>query len=191
MTKAQSRCHLPQGTIRVRDYCMVRQVVHHLQIILSGSGRDDGRAWPVDETYIAIKGIWRYLYRAVEKQGMTIDFLLREDRAIEAARAFFRPLTAHSDRPPRKATLDGHRPSHRALRLLHREHPAWRRVKVRRPKYLNNLIEQDQRAIEQRYAPMKGFKSFANAGITIAGIELAHRLHKHQCTGTDVPGRCG
>jgi transposase-like protein len=64
-------------------------------------------------------------------------------------------------------------------------------VKVRRPKYLNNLIEQDQRAIEQRYAPMKGFKSFANAGITIAGIELAHRLHKHQCTGTDVPGRCG
>jgi transposase-like protein len=134
---------------------MVRQVVHHLQIILLGSGRDDGRAWPVDETYIAIKGLWRYLYRAVDKQGMTIDFLLREDRAIEAARAFCRPLTGHSDRPPRKATLE------------------------------------DQRAIEQRYAPMKGFKSFANAGITIAGIELAHRLHKHQCTGTDVPGRCG
>ena len=93
--------------------------------------RSTGSSWRVDKTYIAIKGIWHYLYRAVDKQGMTIDFLLREDRAIEAAMAFFRPLTAHSDRPPRKATLDGHRPSHRALRLLHHEHPAWRRVKVR------------------------------------------------------------
>jgi len=66
------------------------------------------------------------------------------------------------------------------LRLLRREHPAWRRVKVRSSKYLNNLIEQDHRAIKRRYAPMKGFKSFANATITIAGIELAHRIHKHQ-----------
>jgi transposase-like protein len=60
--------------------------------------RSTGSSWRVDETYIAIKGIWRYLYRAVDKQGMTIDFLLREDRGIEAAKAFFRQaLTAHSD----------------------------------------------------------------------------------------------
>ena len=143
--------------------------------------RPIGSSSRVDETYISIKAKWHYLYRAVDKQGRTVDFLLREDRGIEAAKAFFRKaLTAHSDRPPRKVTLDGHRPSHRALRLLRREHPAWRRVKVRSSKYLNNLIEQDHRAIKRRYAPMKGFKSFANATITIAGIELAHRIHKHQ-----------
>jgi len=67
-----------------------------------------------------------------------------------------------------------------AMRLLRREHPAWRRVRVRSSKYLNNIIEQDHRAIKRRCASMKGFKSFANAAVTIAGVELAHRIHKHQ-----------
>jgi DDE domain len=67
-----------------------------------------------------------------------------------------------------------------ALWLLRREHPCWRNVKVRTSKYLNNLIEQDHRAIKRRCASMAGFKSFANAAITIAGIELAHRIRKRQ-----------
>ena len=100
---------------------------------------------------------------------------------IAAAQAFFRRAVAsHRHRPPRKVTLDGHVPSHRALRLLRREHPAWRRVRVRSSKYLNSIIEQDHRAIKRRCASMKGFKSFANAAVTIAGVELAHRIHKHQ-----------
>ena len=82
--------------------------------------------------------------------------------------------------PLGEVTLDGHVPGHRALRLLRREHPAWRRVKVRNSKYLNNIIEQDHRAIRRRCASMKGFESFANAAVTIAGVELAHRIHKHQ-----------
>jgi transposase-like protein len=61
-----------------------------------------------------------------------------------------------------------------------REDPTWRRVTVHSSKYLNNLIEQDHRAIKRRYVPMKRFKSFADATITSAGIELAHRIHKHQ-----------
>jgi transposase-like protein len=77
-------------------------------------------------------------------------------------------------------TLDGHVPSHRALRLLRREDPRWLQVKVRSCKYLNNIVEQDQRAIKRRCASMVGFKSFDNAAITIAGIELAHRIHKRQ-----------
>jgi transposase-like protein len=83
-------------------------------------------------------------------------------------------------RVPRKVTLDGHLPSRRALWLLRREHPCWRNVKVRTNKYFNNLIEQDHRAIKRRSASMAGFKSFANAAITIAGIELAHRIRKGQ-----------
>ena len=110
-----------------------------------------------------------------------MDFLLRPDRGIAAAQAFFRKaLASHPKRAPRKITLDGHVPSHRALKLLRREHSAWRRVRVRCSKYLNNIIEQDHRAIKRRCASMKGFKSFANAAITIAGIELAHRIHKRQ-----------
>jgi hypothetical protein len=76
--------------------------------------------------------------------------------------------------------LDGHVPSHRAVWLLRREHPCWRHVKVRTCKYLNNIVEQDHRAIKRRCASMAGFKSFANAAITIAGIELAHRIRKGQ-----------
>ena len=93
--------------------------------------RSIGSSWRVDETYISIKGKWHYLYRAVDKQGRSIDFMLRPDRGIAAAQAFFRKaLASHPDRAPRKVTLDGHAPSHRALRLLRREHPAWRRVRV-------------------------------------------------------------
>ena len=143
--------------------------------------RSVGCSWRVDETYIAIKSNWHYLYRAVDKHGRTVDFLLRADRGIAAAQAFFRKaLASHTDHPPLKITLDGHWHSHRALRLLRREHAAWRRVRVRSSKYLNNIVEQDHRAIKQRCGPMRGFKSFANAAVTIAGIELAHRIHKHQ-----------
>jgi transposase-like protein len=117
--------------------------------------RSIGSSWRVDETYISIKGKWHYLYRAVDKQGRSIDFMLRPDRGIAAAQAFFRrALASHPDRAPRKVTLDGHVPSHRALRLLRREHPAWRRVRVRSSKYLNNIIEQDHRAIKRRCASM-------------------------------------
>ena len=96
----------------------------------------------VDETYIAIKGNWHYLYRAVDKQGRTVDFLLRPDRGVAAAQALVRKAFAsHPDHPPLKITLCGHWHSHRALRLLRREHTAWRRVRVRSSKYLNNLVE--------------------------------------------------
>ncbi len=124
---------------------------------------------------------WHYLYRAVDKHGNTVDFLLPPDRGISAAQAFFRKALASTlPRVPRKVTLDGHVPSHRALWLLRREHPCWRNVKVRTNKYLNNIIEQDHRAIKRRCASMAGFKSFANAAITISGIELAHCIHKGQ-----------
>jgi transposase-like protein len=93
------------------------------------------------------------------------------DRGIAAAQAFFRKaLTSQTDHPPLTITLDGHWHSHRALHLLRREHAAWRRVRVRSSKYLNNIVEQDHRAIKQRCGPMRGFKSFANAVITITGI---------------------
>jgi len=123
---------------------------------------------------------------------MTIDFLLRRDRGIAAAQAFFRKaLISVAPRVPRKVTLDGHVPSRRALWLLRREHPCWRNVKVRTNRYLNNIIEQDHRAIKRRCASMAGFESFANASITIAGIELAHRIRKRQFRLSRCRRGCG
>lgn len=77
---------------------------------------------------------------------------------------------------PRKITLDGNGASHLALRLVRHEDPRWRAVVVRRCRYLNNIVEQDHRAIKHRCVPMLGLKSFTTAAITLAGIELAHRI---------------
>jgi transposase-like protein len=110
-----------------------------------------------------------------------VDFLLRPDRCIAAAQAFFRKaLSTSLPRWPRKITLDGLRQSHLALRYLRREDPKWKYVQVTSSQYLNNLIEQDHRAIKRRCASTGGFKSFGTAAITLAGIELAHRIRKKQ-----------
>jgi transposase-like protein len=148
-------------------------------------------SWRVDETYICISAKWHYLYRAVDKHGKTVDFLLRPDRGIAAAQAFFRKaLSTSLPRWPRKITLDGHVASHQALRLLRRENPKWKYVLVRSCPYLNNIVEQDHRAIKRRCISMAGFKSFANAAITLAGIELAHRIRKRQFAfGPSLPRR--
>ena len=71
-------------------------------------------------------------------------------------------------------------PSYCAVRLLRRENPKWKYVELRCSKYLNNIVEQDHRAIKRRCASMTGFKTFSSASITISGIELAHRIHKRQ-----------
>ena len=81
---------------------------------------------------------------------------------------------------PRKITLDGHAQSHLGLRLLRREDPKWKFVLVRTNRYLNNIVEQDHRAIKQRCRSMLGFKSFRTVAVTLAGIELAHRIRKRQ-----------
>ena len=86
-------------------------------------------SWRVDETYIKVRGKWNFLYRAVDKHGKTVDFLLRPDRSVAAAQAFFRnALSRCLPRWPRKITLDGLKQSHVALRLLRREDPRWRSI---------------------------------------------------------------
>jgi hypothetical protein len=108
-------------------------------------------------------------------------FLLRSDRGIAAAQAFFRKaLSRYLPQWPRKITLDGLMRSHLTLRYLRREDPKWKYVQVRCGQYLNNLVEQDHRAIKRRRASMGGFKSFKTAAITLAGIDLDYRIRKRQ-----------
>jgi transposase-like protein len=111
--------------------------------------RPVGGSWRVDETYIKIKGQWAYLYRAVDKAGRTVDFLLSRRRDMAAAQRFFaRAIRQHG--APRVITLDGYAASHQAVAKLKEVGTLSQRVCVRSSKYLNNLIEQDHRRIKQR-----------------------------------------
>ena len=141
--------------------------------------RPAGRSWRVDETYVKIRGQWVYLYRAVDREGKTVDFRLSARRDVAAAKAFFRKAVK-SQGAPQSITLDGYAASHRAVRELKADGLLPEGTKLRSSKYLNNLIEQDHRNIKSRVAVMLGFKRFKNAAVTIAGIELMHRIRKGQ-----------
>src|SRR5246127_911920 len=139
-----------------------------------------GRSWRGDETYVQIPGGGGYLYRAVDRTGRTVNFRLSPKRDVAAAKAFFRKAIKSQQCCPRTITLDGYTASHRAGRELKAEGCLATNTKLRSSKYLNNLIEQDHRGVKQRIAVMLGFKRFNNAAITIAGIELLHRIRKGQ-----------
>ena len=96
------------------------------------------------------------------------------------AKAFFQRAFEGQRRLPRAITLDGYQASHRAAREFLAANGRGKRTKLRSSKYLNNLIEQDHRSIKLRLGPMLGFKRFRRASITIAGIELMHRIRKGQ-----------
>jgi transposase-like protein len=137
-------------------------------------------SWRMDETAVSVRGGKHYLYRAVDRHGKSVDHLLCADRSRDAAHAFFRKAVGNATEWPRTVNLDGNLASRLALRMLGKEDARWQRVVVRDRRYLNNIVEQDHRAIKSRCASMLGFKSFGTAAITLAGIELAHRIRKGQ-----------
>ena len=100
-----------------------------------------GRSWRVDETYVKIKGRWTYLYRAVDKEGKTVDFLLRAKRDVAAAKAFFRRAFMRQRRLPQKITLDGYQASHRAVKEALGEHPEGNQCEIRSSKYLTDVFD--------------------------------------------------
>ena len=143
-------------------------------------GSPTGRSWRVDETYVKLRGQWVYLYRAVDRAGQTVDFRLSATRDVAAAKAFFKKAIKSQSRPPQTITLDGYAASHRAVREMKADGLLPEDTTLRSSKYLNNVIEQDHRNIKSRMNVMLGFKRFKNAAITIAGVELMHRIRKDQ-----------
>ena len=135
-----------------------------------------------------MKGRWTYLYRAVDKLGQTVDFLLSERRDVAAAKRFFsEAMKKHGT--PRVITLDAYAASHRAITELQSVRTIARRVGIRSSKYLNNVVEQDHRRIKQRVRAMLGFKRLETAAITISGIELAEKIRKQQFKIGNLPDR--
>lgn len=141
--------------------------------------RTVGRRWRMDETYIKVKGQWKYLYRAVDTAGQTIDFLLAAKRDAAAALRFFRKAIRHHGEPE-VVTIDKSGANTAALAALNAGKPDEETITVRQSKYLNNLVEQDHRNIKRRTRPMLGFKSFRRAQTILAGIELIHMIRKGQ-----------
>ena len=114
-------------------------------------------SWWMDETYIKVKGQWYYPYRAVDKTGQTIDFLLIVQRDEEAALRFLqKAIRRHG--VPEKITIDGSAAHEAAIKRYNEEHGT--AIAIRKIKYLNNLVEQEHRAVKRVTRPMLGFKSF-------------------------------
>src|SRR5881296_2935810 len=134
-------------------------------------------SWRMDETYIKIKGEWQYLYRAVDKQGQTIDFLLTEQRDQEAALRFLKKAIRRHG-VPEKITIDSSDANEAAIKSYNEAHGT--NIIIRQVKYLNNMVEQDHRGVKRVTRPMLGFKSFEAAQDTLVGIELMHMLKKRQ-----------
>ena len=112
-----------------------------------------GKSWFVDETYIKVCGQWRYLYRAIDRNGALVDVMFSEHRDMAAAMAFFQSAKAVTVVTPDRVTTDGHDSYPRAIRTKLGE-----AVKHRTSRYLNNRLEQDHRGIKGRYQPMRGFE---------------------------------
>ena len=136
----------------------------------------------MDETYIKVSGQWKYLYRAVDRTGDTVDFLLTAKRDKAAARRFLERATDLHD-VPEKITIDKSGADTAAIESFKAD--ARVDILMRQSKYLNNIVEQDHRAVKRVTRPMLGFKSFWSARIIIGGIETMHMIKKGQidCQG--------
>ena len=124
-----------------------------------------------------MKGQWYYLYRAVDKHGQTIDFLLTEHRDTEAALWFLKQAIRRNGLPE-IITIDCSDANEAALKRSNEEHGT--AIAIRQVKYLNNVVEQDHRAVKRVTRPMLGFKAFDAAHDTLVGIELMHMIKKRQ-----------
>jgi transposase, IS6 family len=143
--------------------------------------RNANGSWRVDETYLRVAGKWTYLYRAVDSTGDTVDFLLSPKRDAAAAKRFFQKALRSANHPrPRVVNVDGNPAYPSAIAELKRTGKLGRRCRCRPIRYLNNVVEQDHRAIKRRVRAMQGFRSFHCAWRTIQGIETVNMIRKGQ-----------
>jgi transposase, IS6 family len=143
-------------------------------------------SWRVDETYVKVKKVWMYLYRAVDSQGNTLEFRLSPTRDAEAAKRFFsKTLAAPHSTTPRVITVDKNAAYPKAFHELQAEGAIPDSCELRQVKYLNNIVEQDHRFIKRRVKPGLGFFSFETAWNTLQGYEVMNMVRKGQMRGVE------
>jgi transposase-like protein len=175
--------------IEVDHATIHRWTVHYAPLLLEQFNRRKravSRKWHVDETYVKVRGRWMYLYRAIDSDGDTIEFWFSERRNLTAAKRFLRMALKRHGRPER-IVIDGSQTNHEAIlscdtenRLRDPSNCPLKPIGARQSAYLNNLIEQDHRAVKRRIRPMLGFKSVKSARSILGGIEMIHMLRKGQ-----------
>ena len=160
---------------------------------LRGQIKPKGSTWHIDETFVRIAGQWRYLFRAVDSNGQTVDFYLSETRDREAAKCFLKRALANPDnRAPHVFARDKLRSYPAAIRELQKEGHLSRRCRHRTRRYSNNRIESDHRQIKRRLRAMQGPRTATTATSVIAGIEAVHMIRKGQVLGItkkNLPGQ--
>ena len=128
-------------------------------------------------TYIKVRGQWKHLYRAVDKYGDTVDFLLTSKRDKAAALRFLRRAIDNNGAPV-KVTID--RGGANAAALVAYNAESSQPIEARQCRYLNNVVEQDHRFVKQKVRAALGLKTFRTARATIMGIELVRMIRKGQ-----------
>jgi len=152
-----------------------------------------GTSFRIDETYVKVGKEWKYLYRALDKEGQTIEFLLSAKRDISAATRFFKKMMqADHRRLPFSISVDKHASYPEAFAASQKEKVLPKDCCLRRVKYLNNVIEQDHRFIRRRWRAMQCFRAFHTAERTLGGVEALHMIRKGQVkrlAGRDAAGQ--
>jgi len=148
-------------------------------------------SWRVDETYVRVGGRWKYLFRAVDKHGQLIDFMLSDRRNTRAAYRFLRKaLKVMRDYPPSSIMTDKLASYPNAIRRLQREGHLANDVEHRTSKHLNNIIEADHGALKRVIRPTRGFQSMKTARATIKGFEVMRMIRRGHCV-LQQPGATG
>jgi transposase-like protein len=136
-------------------------------------------SWRVDETYVRVGGRWKYLFRAVDKHGRLIAFMLSDRRNTNAAYRFLRKaIKAMSTYPPFSITTDKLASYPKAILRLQSEGLLSKDVKHRASKYLNNILEADHGALKRVIRPTRGFQSMKTAAATLTGFEIMRMIRR-------------
>lgn len=141
-------------------------------------------SYRVDETYIKIKGKWHYLYRAVDSEGNTLDWMLSETRDKSAVEKFFRQTLSNTHCSiPRVIGVDKNAAYPPAFEAIKNEGLVPAETELRQIKYLNNIVEQDHRFSKRRIVYSQWLQRFETAEATIMGYESMHMIRKGQIEG--------
>ncbi|ETN96240.1 IS6 family transposase [Zhouia amylolytica] len=165
------------------DHSTIQRWVFKFSKVLEGKiikrKRRVSRSWRMDETYVKVGGMDHYLYRAVDKYGNTVDFLLTKRRMKGSAQKFLNKAILNNGKP-RIINIDKSGANTSGIKTWNNRSCTVKKIKIRQCKYLNNIVEQDHRTIKRRITISCGFKEFESAQRTLAGIEVVHIIRKGQ-----------